>query len=159
MDFFWAFGFLIYTSSCAKFKKIHCNTFFLSQSMFLILVPYYCPILITLPNDQHACLALPTLPLSTHPFDCSLLPPSQDDKCNQRQLHLLPEVRNQAVSRVFRQFKMVQTWLKRKTRVEEFRNLTTTLLVPITRARKTATKGTHRPGWWFFIFVFSKIHE
>ena len=35
---FWAFGFLIYTSSSANFKKIHRDTFFLSHSMLLILV-------------------------------------------------------------------------------------------------------------------------
>ena len=110
---FWSFGSLIYTLLCAKVKKNPLWYIFLSQSMFLILVPYYCPILITLPNDQHACLALPTLPLSTHPFDCSLVPPSQGDKRNQRQLHLLPEVENHSVSRVFRQFKMAQTWLKK----------------------------------------------
>ena len=36
---FWAFGFWIYTSSSANFKKIHHDTFVLSHSMFLPLVP------------------------------------------------------------------------------------------------------------------------
>ena len=116
---FWAFGFLIYTSSSANFKKNPpWYIFFVSvqipdTSALLLSVRKNNPILIMLPNNHHACLDCLTLPLPTHPFDCSLVPPSQGDKCNQRQLHLLPEVENQSVSHVFWHFKMVQTWLKR----------------------------------------------
>ena len=39
---FWAFGFLICTSSSANFKKIHRDTFFFSHSMFLTLVYIIC---------------------------------------------------------------------------------------------------------------------
>ena len=39
---FWAFGFLICTSSFANFKKIHRDTFFFSHSMFLTLVYIIC---------------------------------------------------------------------------------------------------------------------
>ena len=156
----------------------------MSQSMFLILVPYYCPILIMLPNDHHACLALPYIasvnsplwlqscpthivphcPTLSHPH-CQLTPLTAVLSHPARATNAINANSTCCLrlkTNLYHVYSANLKWFKpgwKKTSVEEFRNLTTTLLVPITRARKTATKGTHRPGWWFFIFVFSKIQE